>query len=175
MPKWRRDSIFGTGPRQPLNREQRARVRFLARQHRMANRITANDLCVVDCLISALGTDGRLDLSYATIAARVGCHVATVGRALGRLRALGLVSWVRRLVRSSFLSWRCQQASNAYCLLPEAPSFLNLTKPTSGAACASQRLTTLLRPTASIADGSVVAAARAALAAIAASRQARLH
>ena len=37
MPRWRKDSIFGYGPRQPLDRERRARFRFLIRAHRGAN------------------------------------------------------------------------------------------------------------------------------------------
>ena len=116
MPKWHRDSIFGPGPRQPLDRERRARFRFLVRQHRGANRLTACDVDVADVLVSALGDDGQLDPSHTTIAERALCHVATVRRALGRLRNLGLVSWVRRLVRGSDTGWRCEQGSNAYVL-----------------------------------------------------------
>ena len=53
MPKWRRDSIFGDGPRHPLDRNGRARFRFLARQHRASNRLTACDLDVAEVLVSA--------------------------------------------------------------------------------------------------------------------------
>ena len=112
--RWYRDSIFGPGPRRPMDRNSRARFRFLCRQHRGANRLTANEVTIGEVLVSALGEDGRLDLAHASIAARAQCHVATVKRALRRLWDLGLVSWVRRLVRDG---WRCEQTSNAYCLL----------------------------------------------------------
>ncbi len=51
------------------------------------------------CRPNSAGPDGRLDLAHATIAERALCHVATVKRALARLQELGLVDWVRRLVR----------------------------------------------------------------------------
>jgi hypothetical protein len=113
---WHRGSVFGDGPRRPLDREHRARFRFLARAHRGAGRLTANDVDVAEVLVSALGDDGRLDLAHATIAARALCHVATVKRALRRLREVGLVDWVRRLVRGPGTGWRCEQGSNAYVL-----------------------------------------------------------
>jgi hypothetical protein len=65
---------------------------------------------------SALGDDGRLDLAHDTIAERALCHVATVKRALVRLREIGLVNWVRRLVCGPDTSSRAEQASNAYLL-----------------------------------------------------------
>ena len=46
MRRWRKDSIFGDGPRQPLDRNGRARFRFLVRMHRGANRLAANDVAV---------------------------------------------------------------------------------------------------------------------------------
>jgi hypothetical protein len=116
MPKWRRDSIFGDGPRVRLDRNGRARFKFLVRLHRGANRLTANDVDVAEVLVSALGDDGRLDLAHATIAERALCHPATVRRGLGRLRDVGLVDWVRRLVRGPHTGWRCEQGSNAYVL-----------------------------------------------------------
>jgi hypothetical protein len=111
MPRWRKNSIFGDGPRMRLDREHRARFRFVARAHRAAGRLTANDVDVAEVLVSALGDDGRLDLAHATIAARALCHVATVKRALVRLRVLGLVDWVRRLVRGPGTGWRCEQGT----------------------------------------------------------------
>jgi hypothetical protein len=116
MPRWRKHSIFGDGPRVRLDRNGRARFRFLTRAHRSAGRLTADQVDVAEVLVGALGDDGRLDLAHATIAERALCHVATVKRALVRLRALGLVDWVRRLVRGPGTSWRCEQGSNAYVL-----------------------------------------------------------
>jgi hypothetical protein len=116
MPKWRKNSIFGDGPRVRLDRNGRARFRFLVRMHRGGNRLTANDMDVAEVLVSSLGDDGRLDLAHATIAERALCHPATVRRALGRLRDVGLVYWVRRLVRGPDTGWRCEQGTNAYVL-----------------------------------------------------------
>ena len=55
--------------------------------------------------------------SHATLAARAGCSVRTVQRALGQARALGLVSWAERRVRGA---WRSLRTSNAYRLLAPA-------------------------------------------------------
>jgi hypothetical protein len=116
MPRWRKHSVFGDGPRVRLDRNGRARFKFLLRAHRRANRLTADQVDVAEVLESALGDDGRLDLAHATIAERALCHVATVKRALVRLRDIGLIDWTRRLVRGPDTGWRCEQTSNAYVL-----------------------------------------------------------
>jgi hypothetical protein len=64
---------------------------------------------------------GRLDPSYAAIASKAGVCVRTVASALQRLRALGILAWVRRCAES----WRdgrfvLEQETNAYGLLPES-------------------------------------------------------
>jgi hypothetical protein len=64
---------------------------------------------------------GRLEPSYAAIAAKAGVCVRTVATALKRLRELGILNWVRRCAES----WRdgrfvLEQESNAYGLLPES-------------------------------------------------------
>jgi hypothetical protein len=64
---------------------------------------------------------GRLDPSYAAIAAKAGVCVRTVATALARLRELGILNWVRRCAES----WQdgrfvLEQQSNAYGLLPES-------------------------------------------------------
>jgi hypothetical protein len=71
-------------------------------------------------LEKALGNDGQLDPSHETIAEWAPCHVATVKRALVRLRDLGLVAWMRRLIRNAGTGWRAEQTSNAYVLLTPA-------------------------------------------------------
>jgi hypothetical protein len=81
---------------------------------------------------------------------------------LQRLRELGLVQWVRRLVRGSDTDWRAAQTSNAYCLF-DAPRLSlphrNLkTCFTGRAACASQQR--LAQP---IATSAEIAVAREAL------------
>jgi hypothetical protein len=117
LPRWRRDSIFGPGPRQPHDRDARARLRFLAKQHRTAGRLSASGLDVAEALERLLGQDGRLDPSQAFLAAATGASTRTVGRQLARLRDLGLLFWQRRLERSEG-AWRCEQTSNAYVLTP---------------------------------------------------------
>jgi hypothetical protein len=114
MPRaWRGDSIFGDGPRVARDREWlaqwKARIGFLRR----AGRLTALHAEIALVLARRLGQDGRLDPSHATIAkdAKAGCR--TVQRALARLADLGLLRWVRRLVRDGSI---CSQTSNAYSL-----------------------------------------------------------
>jgi hypothetical protein len=111
---WRRNSLFGNGPRHPLDREQRARFRFLARAHRAGRRISACAHDVSEALIRRLGTDGQLDPSHATIAADATCSVRTVQRALSALRAYGLLSWQRRIARCR--DGRIEQVSSQFWL-----------------------------------------------------------
>ena len=64
---------------------------------------------------------GRLDPSYAAIAAKAGVCVRTVATALQRLRDLGILNWVRRCAEN----WRdgrfvLEQETNAYAVLPES-------------------------------------------------------
>jgi hypothetical protein len=64
---------------------------------------------------------GRLDPSYAAIAAKAGVCVRTVAAALQRLKARGILNWVRRCAES----WRdgrfvLEQETNAYAVLPES-------------------------------------------------------
>src|SRR3954464_8326388 len=74
-------------------------------------------------LLKRLGTTGRCDPSHATLAADAGCKSAkTAERATAALKALGLLTWVRQLVRSSGTSWRAEQTSNQYVLVPALAS-----------------------------------------------------
>lgn len=63
---------------------------------------------------------GRLDPSYAAIAAKAGVCVRTVATALARLRELGILNWARRCAER----WHdgrfvLAQETNAYAVLPE--------------------------------------------------------
>jgi len=111
---YRGNSIFGPGPRRRLDRNARARFRYLARAHARAGRLPAKQEWVALALLKRLGDDGQCDPSHDTLAADAGCSVKTVARAIARLRLLGLLSWTRRLIRDG---WRCAQTSNGYCLL----------------------------------------------------------
>ena len=137
--RWHSNSIFGPGPRIPLDREQKARFRALLHIHRRPGRLTIAAAHVGRILVDMLGQDGQLNPSHATIAARASVSITTVIRGLAQLRAFGFVTWVRRLVRTA---WRCEQTSSAYALaLPAAlfdASFLNQAKRTGLAKCKSQ-------------------------------------
>lgn len=118
--QWHAQSQFGTGPRRPLDREQRSRFKFLLSTHYRARRLTPKAERVGLALVKRLGIDGRLDPSHATLADDAACDARTVRRALAVLRGLGLVVWVKRLVRSG---WRVEQTSSAYMLtLTENPA-----------------------------------------------------
>jgi len=112
---WRRGSLFGPGPRRPLDREQRARFRYLLNAHRRARRLTPLTELVGNALVRRLGVDGQCDPAHDTIAADAGCSARTVRRATARMRDLGLLRWQMRLVRAG---WRTEQSSNAYELVP---------------------------------------------------------
>jgi hypothetical protein len=117
MPRWHHTSIYGPGPRRPLDREQRARFKFLVKAHRSSGNITADHLSIGFALLQRLGTNGQCDPTHKTLAMAAGCTDRTVRRGLARLRMLGLLRWHRRIVRDG---WRVEQTSNAYILAPEA-------------------------------------------------------
>jgi hypothetical protein len=111
---WHRGSVFGDGPRRRLDREQRARFRYLLNAHRRAHRLTPLTELVGNALVRRLGVDGQLDPSHDTIGEDAGCSSRTVRRALVALRVLGLLVWQRRILRAG----PCvDQTSNAYMLL----------------------------------------------------------
>jgi hypothetical protein len=112
---WHRGSLFSDGPRRPLDREQRARFRFLLNAHARANRIPAKQEKVGNALLKRLGADGQCDPSHDTLAADTGISSRTVRRATVTMADLGLLRWQTRLVRAG---WRTEQTSNAYELVP---------------------------------------------------------
>jgi hypothetical protein len=112
---WHRGSVFGDGPRVPLDRERRARFRFLLNAHHRGGRLTRAAKDVGDALLRRLSAEGRCDPSHDTLAADAACDARTVRRATVSLRALGLMRWTTRLVR---VGWRAEQTSNAYELVP---------------------------------------------------------
>ena len=108
-------SLFGDGPRRPLDREQRARFKFLLNAHYRSRHITPKGEKVGAALLKRLSVDGRCDPSHQTIADDAGCDERTVRRSLDAMKAIGLVMWQRRIVRAG---WRTSQTSNAYVLAP---------------------------------------------------------
>ena len=111
--RWHKSSIFGEGPRRALNKGQRAIWKARIELYRRAGRLTDGFAHVALALVKRLGTDGRLDPSHTTLAEDAAESVSTVKRALDALQELGLVWWVRRLIREG---WRTEQTSNGYAL-----------------------------------------------------------
>ena len=114
---WHKGSLFGDGPRVPLDRERRARFRYLLNAHHRGGGITRAARDVGEALLRRLSEGGQCDPAHDTLAADAGCSARTVGRATARMRTLGLVRWQPRLVRAG---WRAEQTSNAYELIPAA-------------------------------------------------------
>ena len=114
---WHRGSVFGAGPRRPLDRDQRARFRYLIRAHARAGRLSPKGEWVGNALLKRLGEGGQCDPSHETLATDAGCSSRTVRRATAVMAALGLLRWQTRLVRAG---WRTEQTSNAYELVPSA-------------------------------------------------------
>ena len=112
---WHRESVFGDGHRVPLDRERRARFRYLLNAHHRGGSLTRAARDVGEAMVRRLGTDGRCDPAHATLAADAGCCDRTVRRATSVMRDLGLLRWQTRLVR---VGWRAEQTSNAYELVP---------------------------------------------------------
>ena len=162
-------SLFGPGPRRPLDREQRARFRYLLTAHRRARRLTPHAELIGNTLVKRLGTDGQLDPSHDTIASDVGCCARTVRRALDALKAVGLVVWQRRIVRDG---WRVEQTSNAYVLVPTSCIVCKIRqpKPSGGQRVRETRQIEIPLP----ASPAEVAAAQTALARRRAAIEARL-
>ena len=110
-PTWRSGSLFGDGPRKPLNRDQRGIMKQRFRTARLKHNITALQECIGVELLQLLSQNGALYPTQDTIAQRVSCCLRTVSNALRRFRNLGLMDWVRRLIR---ICRDVQQTSNAY-------------------------------------------------------------
>ena len=107
-------SIFGPGPRVPLDREQQAVFRAKLKLARRPGRLTIAGAEIGRVLLNMMGTDGRLDPMLDTIAKKARVCRSTVQRAIDQLKALGFLDWTRRLVRDRDGT---RQTSNAYVLM----------------------------------------------------------
>jgi hypothetical protein len=161
--------VFGDGPRRPLDREQRARFRYLLTAHRRARRLTPTAELIGTTLVRRLGQDGQPDPAHEPIAEDVGCCSRTVRRALEAMRTLGLLLWQRRLVRDG---WRVSQTSNAYLLaLTASPAEIRVPRCDGQSGRQTSKIDFISVPQASPAE---VRAAQAALARRRAATQGRL-
>jgi hypothetical protein len=119
MRKWRKDSQFGDdGARVPVDRKGLAVLKARAglKVFNGPGKLTATARLVLDVMLKMLGADGRLDPSVETLAHRTGKCASAVELGLKRLRALGFLTWVRRIARCGSRVW---QTSNAYQLTPD--------------------------------------------------------
>jgi hypothetical protein len=122
----RRPKLFTDGRQTPIDRNDRARVMFLARAARRNGAITraAVDILAALLFVFANLRDGRCFPSYARIAEAAGCAERTVGRCLPDLEAAGFIKWVHRIRRAreyvaglagiGAVDWRVMRTSNAY-------------------------------------------------------------
>jgi DNA-binding transcriptional MocR family regulator len=116
--RWRKGSEFGEGLRVPMDRNRRSLWLERLKICRRTQSLKANYVEVAKALYDRLGVDGKLTPSHETIARDSGQSIRTVGRALKALKACGLVTWVRRLVRDG---WQARQTTNSYALTLDTP------------------------------------------------------
>ncbi len=136
----RRAKLFTDGRQIPIDRNDRARVMFLAEVARRKGEITRAAVDILRALLFTFAnlTDGRCFPSYERIAEAAGCVPRTVGRCLPDLEAAGLVTWVNRIqrVRERVAGlggiwasiWRVIRTSNAYdfpSIAKKTPAFVD--------------------------------------------------
>lgn len=128
-----REKVFGPGPRRPLDREAKLRIKTCARaklERTQAGKaygvITAKALAVLDALLWGFhnSKSGQCNPSYETIAKKAGCARSTVAMAIKALEAAGVLTWVNRITRARshardlfghwVTRWRVIRTSNAY-------------------------------------------------------------
>ena len=128
MATFRHGAAFVRDPREcstPLDRNQRARLLFLAEQMERATKATGKrngclgyvGLTVLRCLLLRFqnAKTGLCCPSYATLQRMTGLCRQSISNALQRLVAIGVLGIVRRLVRVQVAGVvRCQQDSNLY-------------------------------------------------------------
>lgn len=122
----KRPKLFTDGRQTPIDRNDRARVMFLARAARRNGLLTRAAVDILGALLFVFANlkDGRCFPSYARIADAAGCAERTVGRCLPDLEAAGFVSWRHRIRRAreyvaglagvGAMDWRIMRTSNAY-------------------------------------------------------------
>jgi hypothetical protein len=122
----KRSKVFTDGKQTPIDRNDRARVMFLAHTARGKREITRAAVDILRVLLYHFANlnDGRCFPSYQTIADEARCNPRTVGRCLPDLEAAGFLTWVHRILRVRerveglghiwATVWRVNRTSNAY-------------------------------------------------------------
>jgi hypothetical protein len=121
-----REKRFTDGRQRPIDRNDRARLLFLAKAARRRGELTRAAVEIFEALLYRFANlrDGRCFPSYARLADAAGCAARTVGRCLPGLERLGLIAWIHRLRRLrepvaglpgvGATDWRVVRTSNAY-------------------------------------------------------------
>lgn len=126
----------------PLDRNQRARLLFLAERLERATKTAGKrngvlgyvGLAVLRCLLLRFhnGTTGLCCPSYDTLQAATGLCRQSIANALQRLEAVGILSVVRRLARVAIDGVvRCQQGTNIYRFTLRPGRFIPLPMPSA--------------------------------------------
>lgn len=129
----RREKVFGDGRPRPLDGNAKARIMTRARSFvrrtekgKHYGQLTAKCLDVLEALLWGFhnARSGLCFPSLEKIAERAGCARSTVTEALAALEAVGVLSWVNRIVRirercedlfgKLGTRWRVIRTSNAY-------------------------------------------------------------
>ena len=129
----RRETVYGDGPRVPLDREAKVRIMHLARclkrrteKGKHYGRLTGKFVDVLHAMLWLIhdARSGQCNPSYETIADKAGCCRDTVYEAIRALESAGILSWVQRIKRvrewlPDLLGrrvpvWRVLRISNAY-------------------------------------------------------------
>ena len=129
-PVWS-DSTAKAVPFQPMSKKAAVRLWHRARDfdrmtrcaHRHGGAVGHAALQVLHALIFDFMNfaTGRLDPSYAAIARKANVCARTVASALKRLRALGILNWVRRCAETRRDGrYVLEQQTNAYAVLPSS-------------------------------------------------------
>jgi hypothetical protein len=134
----RRPKLFTDGRQTPLDRNDRARLLFLAKAARRRGELTRAAVEIFEALLYRFANlrDGRCFPSYERLAEAAGCVARTVGRVLPALERVGLLAWVHRIRRLrtpveglpgvGATDWRVVRTSNSYSFplarLAPAPS-----------------------------------------------------
>jgi hypothetical protein len=126
LPKRRRPKLFTDGRQRPVDRNDRARLLFLAKAARRRGELTRAAVEIFEALLYRFANlkDGRCFPSYDRLAEAAGCAPRTVGRCLPDLEATGLIGWAHRIRRLrqpmgglpgiGATDWRIVRTSNAY-------------------------------------------------------------
>lgn len=128
---------------QRLDRERRARWRWLVGQARRNRRLSFGAAAVGQVLHDMHGQDGRIFPTHQAIAEKAGLSVRAVRYALRALEALGLLEWTRRAIGRGR---QRRQTSSAFRLMlagldaiARLPVIGRIARVSRGCKCCSQK------------------------------------